>query len=166
VLHDGIAPAAVERDIEVSFRGARGQLQRRTGVHLAARVPGAEIPAPASSFSGNGDVLDADAYVDLMARSRFALCPPGYSANESYRTFEALLCGALPTMLSTAVSQGTRPADHLLDVVSGPSWTSVLRRMRAIDEPTRVAAVNRARHAARSAFGDAATAIRNALSTP
>ena len=166
VLHDGIAPATLERDAEVSFRGARGQLQRRTGVHLAARVPGAECPAPVSGFSGHGDALDAEAYVDLMARSRFALCPPGYSTNESYRVFEALLCGALPTMLSTAVSQGTRPADHLRDVVSGPSWTSVLRRMQAIDEPTRVAAVNRARHAVRAAFGDAAAAIRTALSTP
>src|SRR2546423_12388291 len=76
-----------ERHAEVSFRGARGQFQRRAGLHLASKRPGANCSAPTRSWSGLGDGLDATSYVELLMDSRFSLCPPGYSCNESYRTY-------------------------------------------------------------------------------
>jgi len=153
------------RDLDVSFRGARGQHQRRTGVDLASRLPRSDCTAPFTKFSGTGQGLDADTYVDLMCRSRFALCPPGFSANESYRVYEALLCGALPTMLTAVVSQGTQWADGLDGPVIGPSWTAALRRLRAMTETERLAALQRGRDTARRAFGRAADAVRAAVAT-
>lgn len=164
VLERGRSLSSDNRTLEVSFRGARGQFQRRTGVHLASKRPRSDCSAPVRAFSGKGKTLDSGTYVDLMTRSRFALCPPGFSTNESYRTSEALLCGALPVMLTTAVSQGTRPPAHLSDVVMGPCWTTVLRSMERMDEPSRRAAVLRALHSSRTAYREAADSIRTALS--
>jgi hypothetical protein len=149
-----------DRQIEVSFRGARGQFQRRAGVHLAAKRPGANCSSPTRSWSGLGDGLDTTSYVELLMDSRFSLCPPGYSCNESYRTYESLLCGALPVMLSSAISQGTRPAAHLENLMMGPCWTVALRRMANMSEPERRAAVRRGLAKARSAYRTAADSLR------
>ena len=51
-----------------------------------------------------------DAYVDVMRRSLFILCPRGYGSS-SYRFFEALKIGRVPVVLSDA---GFPPV--------GPDW--------------------------------------------
>jgi hypothetical protein len=150
-----------ERQTEVSFRGARGQFQRRAGVHLASKRPGANCSSPTRGWSGDG--LDTTSYVELLMDSRFSLCPPGYSCNESYRAYESLLCGALPVMLTSAISQGTRPAAHLDDLVKGPCWTVALRRMANMSEPERRAAVTRGLAKARSAYRSVADSLGRSL---
>ena len=155
--------ASVERVLDVSFRGARGQFQRRTGVGLASQRPRSDCSTPIRSFSGDGNELDAATYLELMLRSRFVLCPPGFVTNESYRTYEALLCGALPVMLTTAVSQGTRPAADLHDVVTGVCWTVALRKMDRMAELSRRVAVARALRSTRASYREVAHSIRTAL---
>ena len=42
--------------------------------------------------------------------------------------------GRSPSSSRTAISQGTRPARHLADVVSGRSWSAALRKMQRTNE--------------------------------
>lgn len=156
------------RPISVSFRGARGQFQRRTGVHLAARVPGSDCASPIRRFSGlqESDGLDSKTYVVQLQRSRFALCPPGFQANESFRAHEALVCGALPVILDVVISQGTRAAGHLDAAVRGGSWSAALRQMQGLDEPTRRARVERAQRALLQDHRDLRRRLGELLATP
>jgi Exostosin family len=51
--------------------------------------------------TSEGDKLQMDAYVDIIRRSSFVLCPRGYGSS-SFRFFEALKMGRVPVVLSDA----------------------------------------------------------------
>jgi hypothetical protein len=152
-----------DRPIDISFRGARGQFQRRAGIHLAAQRPRSDCSAPSRQFNGRDEGLDAATYVTQLRQSRFALCPPGFVVNESFRAYESLLCGALPVVLEVAMSQGTRRAAELAEVVAGRSWTAALRRMDRMSEAERLGSVVRALAACRAAHRETARRLRELL---
>ena len=104
-----LAPPAVdpgvEPDLLFSFRGARSHPLRAAVLDL--RHPRAEVEdSSAVAFMGGGtDTAEHDAararYAELVARSKFVLCPRGHGTS-SYRLYETLLAGRVPVVLSDA----------------------------------------------------------------
>lgn len=134
-----------QRDISVTFRGNRGLAARIVGMERAARIPASDIEMIDADWSGfaTGDV--GTTYVDALSRARFALCPPGFVNNESFRFFEALLCGALPVELEVALThQGLNaPRDRI--AIRAYSWRDGLAQAQAMTERERVTRVGAAR---------------------
>ncbi len=48
-------------------------------------------------FGGNGENgMDYQAYLDIMCRSKYVICPSGSMSVDSFRLYEAIECGAIP----------------------------------------------------------------------
>lgn len=111
-----------ERDVGITFAGTfppaseneklafpilpRNQVLAQVAQRLGTRVS-YEVQRPAGCeilFSITTDVvdriekhrLDLGAYVALLSRSRFALCPPGWRVPHSHNLVEAMSVGAIP----------------------------------------------------------------------
>lgn len=80
------------RDLLFSFRGALTHPIRRRVATLTH--PHAVVETTGGFMEG-----DRESYFDLLARSRFALCPRGYG-HSSIRIFEALRMGSVPVVIS------------------------------------------------------------------
>ena len=61
--------------------------------------------------TSNGKDKSKEKYIDLMARSRFSLCPRGYGIS-TYRVFEACQLGSIPIMIADGYK---KPFDDILD---------------------------------------------------
>ena len=133
------------RPTSITFRGNRGLAQRIMGMELAQRVPGSDVGTIDADWSGfaEGDV--GRTYVEALLRSRFALCPPGFVNNESFRYYEALLCGALPIELRTALTHQGVATARAGQAIRRHSWTSGLGEAAGMAEPERRARVTAAR---------------------
>jgi hypothetical protein len=92
------------RTIRVTFRGQRGQAQRRVMVERAQGQPGADIRVFGKTWSGYDGGDRGRTYVESLLNAQFALCPPGGINLESFRYYEALLCGARPVEPVTALT--------------------------------------------------------------
>jgi hypothetical protein len=103
-------PPAGSRDLLYNFIGAPTSPARRK--LLSAEHPPDAMVRETLNFNHQRWAPD-DAvapYVDVLARSRFTLCPPG-SATSSYRIFEAMRAGSIPVLIS----------DELV-LPHGPEW--------------------------------------------
>jgi hypothetical protein len=150
---------AGERATSITFRGNRGLAARIVGMERAARLPNSDIATIDADWSGfaEGDV--GASYVEALSASRFALCPPGFVNNDSFRYFEALACGALPVELRVALThQGIAAARSPRAVIS-PSWREGLARAVEMDENDR----REAARAARSLVTDVLARTRTRL---
>ena len=124
------------RTISVGFRGNRGLAQRIVGCARAQRLPAARIELVDADWSARAAHDNGGDYVDLLLKSRFALCPPGFANNESFRYYESLLCGALPIEVEIATTHlGVTPWHE--ESVKASSWTSALRSAIKMPEPER-----------------------------
>ena len=128
---------APERGTLVSFSGQLGQPQRQVGLALARRLPNSDVQWTTGSWGGGGTGAAGVAYVKLLCSSRFALCPPGAVSNESFRTCEAAICGALPVGLSTCISQGAKLSPWERHAIDAPSWTQALAAMESLSDADR-----------------------------
>ena len=121
------------RDRSVVFRGNRGLAQRIVGSERAQKLRDSEIALIDADWSARatGDV--GGAYVDSLLAARFALCPPGFANNESFRFYEALACGALPIEVSIASTHLGELPWRGQGSITRSSWT---RGLEEADEMT------------------------------
>lgn len=110
-----------ERDILYNFLGAPTAPVRRA--ILAGTHPSDALVLERLNFNHQRHAADEDVwyYADVLARSRFTLCPPG-AATSSYRIFEAMRAGSVPVLIS----------DELV-LPQGPDWPSCSIRIREKD---------------------------------
>lgn len=90
------------RTTGVFFRGAPGQPQRRVMLAKAAGRSKASIQLVDNTWQGS-PIANAE-YVDGLLNSTHALCPPGWVNTETFRYYEALICGAIPIEPETALT--------------------------------------------------------------
>ena len=84
--------------VGICFSGNQGSLQRRAGLRLVASSTQPVTIRTAEfwmGFESEENAYDLE-YVKELANSAFVACPPGFSANESFREMEALVSGAVP----------------------------------------------------------------------
>jgi len=105
-------PASSSRDLLYCFLGAPTATVRRK--ILALPHPADALVQEKLNYNhqrwAEDDVVGP--YVEVLARSKFTLCPPG-SATSSYRLFEAMRAGSVPVIIS----------DELV-LPEGPDWQS------------------------------------------
>ncbi|MGD9896407.1 MAG: exostosin family protein [Candidatus Methylacidiphilaceae bacterium] len=119
-----------EREIEVSFVGsATSPVRKRLFSHAKlAATPGLYL----ENTSGQNDWLASDAqkkefflrYAEIMARSRFVLCPAGAGPG-TFRLFETMQMGRAPILIAD---------DYVLP--DGPRWEGFLLQLRESDLDT------------------------------
>jgi hypothetical protein len=112
------------RDLLFSFMGARNHRIRRR--LIAMTHPRAQLEDTSSFsiwFSKDPSEMTTRKrlYADLLARSKFVLCPRG-AGTSSYRLFEAMEAGRAPVVISDRWKEPT-----------GPDWSSFLVRIAEAD---------------------------------
>ena len=153
----------VNRDRSVVFRGNRGLAQRIVGIERGKKALGSEITLIDADWSARADSDVGAAYVDSLIAARFALCPPGFANNESFRFYETLACGALPIEVSAASTHlGELPWRNAGSITKS-SWTEGLREAESVSETERRERVTSARTLVVEALGNAAQSIRDDL---
>ena len=115
-LFDSWQTPAGQRPTSIAFRGIAGQPQRQVMIDAARTDPHSRIEIIDATWSGSNPDAGRD-YVQLLMSAQRALCPPGFVNTESFRRYEAVLCGALPISPPTALT-------HLGRLPSA-NWTSV-----------------------------------------
>jgi hypothetical protein len=137
----------IERDrpLSVVFRGNRGLAQRIAGCTLAAALPDSGIALVDAEWSGRASTEVGTPYVDELCAARFALAPPGFVNNESFRFYEALVCGALPVEVRIATTHLGQIPWRTGGSITEFSWTTGLRAAMAMAEDERRARVTSAR---------------------
>lgn len=135
-----------KRGTSICFRGNRGLAPRILGLEAAAQVPGADIQLVDQVWSGaSTDGASARDYVDQLQDSRFALVPPGFVNAETFRYYEALLCGALPVEIAVALTHLGRVPFRSHASIRAWSWKEAMRQVQHMSEDERVARVSAAR---------------------
>ena len=95
----------------VGFVGAPGRLQRSALLRVLDKTSEHSLTAAIHSprWLGHTNELPTAAdYIDVLLQVQFGACPPGQIANESFRTMESAICGAMPVSLRVSLTQGTR----------------------------------------------------------
>lgn len=95
------------RDVSVYFRGARGSAQRHVMLARAATRQNSRIEVIETNWSD--PQREAEEYVTGLLSTVHALCPPGSINTETFRFYEALICGAIPIEPRTALTHLGRP---------------------------------------------------------
>ena len=121
----------------VVFRGNRGLAQRIVASERAMKITNSEVALIDADWSARaaGDV--GAAYVDSLTSARFALCPPGFANNESFRFYEALACGTLPIEVSVASTHLGELPWRNKGSIAHSSWTRGLREAEVMPEDER-----------------------------
>jgi len=96
----------------ITFRGNIGQIQRQIDIDTAARKGNFDLKLISGAWAGaNDDVKNACDYLQSLLTYKYTLCPPGFINNESFRYYEALLCGSKPIEDKVAITHmGTCPS--------------------------------------------------------
>jgi hypothetical protein len=100
--------AAHPRTTPMFFRGSFGQPQRQVMVDRARAIPGARIETTDDLWRGFDGAKDGDMYVTGLLDSIQALSPPGFVNNESFRYYEAVICGSEPVEANVALTHQGR----------------------------------------------------------
>ena len=152
------------RGRSICFRGNRGLAPRILGLEAAKRVPGADIQLVDQVWSGaSTDGASARDYVDQLQDSRFALVPPGFVNAETFRYYEALLCGALPVEISVALTHlGCVPFRSNAGIRAW-SWKEAMRQVQRMSEDERLARVSAARTLMEEHFTSARVELAKAV---
>jgi hypothetical protein len=96
------------RTTPMFFRGSLGQPQRQVMVDRARAIPGARIEATDEQWRGFDGAEDGSTYVTGLLDSVQALSPPGFVNNESFRYYEAVICGSQPVEATVALTHQGR----------------------------------------------------------
>ena len=151
------------KSTDLAYVGQVGKFQRRCGIH-AAQDMGYAVGPVRSGYGGQGAPPTEDisiTYVNAMAAARFALCPPGNYAGDSFRFGEVLLLGTLPVEVSRVISEPGRR--HMRDIqeftITATTWREALARMSRMSERERRERLD----AARSAYVSRLWAARDCL---
>ena len=90
-----------------------------------------------ADWSARAAVDVGASYVDSLVSAQFALCPPGFANNESFRFYEALACGALPIEVSVASTHLGELPWRNMGSIAHSSWTRGLREAEEMPEDER-----------------------------
>lgn len=123
----------------VTFHGNRGLAQRITGLELAGRLPDSDVATVDADWSARARSNVGVSYVESLMEARFTLCPPGFANNESFRFYEALICGSLPVEVTTATTHLGELPWRSAGTIAAASWTRCLREAERMSESTRQA---------------------------
>ena len=148
------------RQRSVVFRGNRGLAQRIVGCERTRLIRDSEVELIDAEWSARAAEDVAGAYVDSLLSARFALCPPGFANNESFRFYEALVCGALPIEASVASTHLGSLRWRNAGSISQPSWIRGLRQAETMSETERLSRVRSARRLVAGDLQDLADRIR------
>lgn len=148
------------RQRSVVFRGNRGLAQRIVGCERTQRIRGSEVEFIDAEWSARAADDVGGSYVDSLLSARFALCPPGFANNESFRFYEALVCGALPIEASVASTHLGSLRWRSAGSISQPSWIRGLRQAETMSETERLGRVRSARRLVAGDLQDLADRIR------
>lgn len=127
----------VKRDYDYGFSGDRGQAQRQVCLSRAGRTRSCIIRWTKGPWNGGLGTEQAKEYVMSLLRVRFSLCPPGGISNESFRVTESIICGALPLVLESCVSQGARSSSTMRLGLIEASWRRIFRTSFNMSESRR-----------------------------
>jgi hypothetical protein len=96
----------------ITFRGKIGQIQRQIDIDTAARKGNFDLKLIDGAWAGADDnAKNAYDYLQSLLTYKYTLCPPGFINNESFRYYEALLCGSKPIEDKVAITHmGTCPS--------------------------------------------------------
>ena len=97
------------RDLDTVFRGSPGSAHRQMLVEQAQQQPDAVVEWIDADWTSVPSRERADRYVASLHRAHRALCPPGAINTETFRFYEAALCGARPVEPRTALTHLGRP---------------------------------------------------------
>lgn len=159
---NGIAPS--ERTTPICFRGNRGLAPRVLGLEAASLIPGAAIHIVNQVWSGaSAHQSGARDYVEQLRSSRFALVPPGFVNAESFRYYEAILCGALPVEIRVALThQGIVPF-RSPGSIRAWSWRTAVHEVQRMPEADRLSRLAAARTLMYQQFAMARASISKAV---
>lgn len=108
------------RNLDMVFRGSPGSAHRQVLVEQAQQRPDSVIEWIDAQWRSVPSLERADRYVASLQRARRALCPPGSVNTETFRYYEAALCGARPieprtalTHLGRPIARGEAPLDQI-----------------------------------------------------
>ena len=108
------------RDLDTVFRGSPGSAHRQVLVEQAQQQPDSVVEWIDAQWTSVPSLERADRYVASLRRARRALCPPGAVNTETFRFYEAALCGARPveprtalTHLGRPIARGAAPLDRI-----------------------------------------------------
>ena len=102
-------PIEQPRPVEITFRGSPSTAQRQALVEQARHRAGNDVHWVDATWTSKPGRERALRYVQDLQASTFALCPPGAVNTETFRYYEALLCGAQPIEPRTALTHLGRP---------------------------------------------------------
>lgn len=109
------------RDRSIVFRGSAGTAQRQALVERARLQPDSDVAWIDAHWTSTPAHERASHYVQSLRRAKEALSPPGAVNTETFRYYEAALCGARPVEPRTAlthwgkpVARGGDPLDRIL----------------------------------------------------
>ena len=160
------APISDEpRPISITFRGNRGLAQRIVGIERAQRIPNADIYTVDADWSARAEGDVGLSYVDSLLAARFALCPPGFANNESFRFYESLVCGALPVEIASATTHLGTLMWRTSDTVFASSWAAALLNTQRLSEPSRLIRIEAARSHMVQTFQRLAAILRSDAQT-
>lgn len=97
------------RDLDTVFRGSPGSAHRQVLVEQAQQHPDSVVEWIDAQWTSVPSLERTDRYVASLHRARRALCPPGAVNTETFRYYEATLCGARPVEPRTALTHLGRP---------------------------------------------------------
>lgn len=79
-----------------SFIGQNQNPHRNSCIQVLNKLPDGFLHIT-DLFGGEGDKgMDYQSYLDICCQSKFVLCPSGSMSADSFRVYEAILCGAIP----------------------------------------------------------------------
>jgi hypothetical protein len=101
----------------VTFRGTRGQIQRQIDIDLRSIDNQFDLHLLPGPWSGIQEAAsNSENYLQSLLSNRYTLAPPGFVNNESFRYYEALLCGSMPIEDAVAITHmGTCPSRPILN---------------------------------------------------
>lgn len=159
-LFAGVGEGSDTRPHSIVFRGNRGLAPRIVACTLTERVKDSRVELIDADWSGRAGRDAAEGYIDQLESARFALCPPGFVNNESFRFYEALLCGALPIEVAVATTHLGEIPWRDAGSIRGASWGLGLRRADEMSEIERGTRVRAARTLVATALSTIAENIR------
>ena len=92
------------RPVAMTFRGSPSTAHRQALVDQARHRVGSDIRWVDAAWASTSASERALSYVQELHASDFALCPPGAVNTETFRYYEALICGAQPVEPRTALT--------------------------------------------------------------
>jgi len=101
-----------KKDIDWFFAGQVTHYRRKVMIKIAENIGGGTV----YKTDGFGKGMEKNVYLEMLNRSKVALCPPGPVSQDSFRLYEALEAGCIPIIddVSPLMATSNNYLYHLL----------------------------------------------------